>query len=359
MPHGMPTDISRMIDNGDLKDLPPENYLLERIVLIDLEYYRTAIHDGRKADLIELNRDELLLHNIKRGRIEGRVYNPRILQYLDANFYKTLYSELGLEDEAHARRHWLYDGVFQKKSPNSVTEQIKKSCIHLFQMGKVGSKSIEKSLGISGHSKHIMHLHFANEMITSYPDCYYSYPEVIRDSSGGILFVTGVREPISRVLSGWIESSKSHASSMNLDRLNDLLGDPNSLEKHLEKDIAIITNWFEHNFYCGLDIFSRPFNQEKGYATISGDRHKLFVYTIEKLDDLWGALSTFLGSDLQRAWTNETRLKGSREREILDKISTIKLSQRIVEKAYDNKYSRHFWSSNDINLLKKKYTAPA
>jgi Putative capsular polysaccharide synthesis protein len=363
MPHGMPTDISRMIDNGSLQDLPPDNYLTERIRLIDFEFYRTAIHHGSRPDLIDLSRDELLLHNIKRGRIEGRTYNQRILQYLDTNFYKSTYPELGVEDEAHAQRHWLYDGVFQKKSPNSVTEQIKKACIHLFQMGKVGSKSIEKSLRISGHTEHIMHLHFANQMITSYPDCYYSYPEIIRDSPGNILFLTGVREPIGRILSGWIESTKSHESSMNLDHLNDLLDDPigieKELEKELEKDIDIITNWFDHNFYCGLDVFSKPFNQEKGYATISGDRHKVFVYTVEKLDDIWEVLSIFLGSDLRCVRINETKSKGSRELEFLHKISTIKLPQRIIEKAYDNQYSRHFWSLNDINLLKKKYTASA
>lgn len=357
MPHGMPTDISELIDSGEIKDLEIDDYLLERIRLIDYEYYRTAIHHGINPDLQYLNRRELLLHNIRRGRLEGRVYNPRILQYLDPDFYLSAYPELALKDNDDAKKHWLYEGAFQKRAPNSVTKQIMESCIHLFQMGKVGSKSIEMSLRTAAYTEHIMHLHFANEMISTYPDCYYSYPEIVGGSPCSISFVTGVREPISRILSGWIESTKSHASTMTLGQISDLIEDHRSLEMHLEKEIDIITDWFKHKFYCDLDVYSVPFDHECGFAIISGGRHRLFVYTVERLDKLWPLLSQFLGHDLQCIRINKTRDKGTVENQLQKRISTIKFSERIIDKAFNNRYARHFWSTEDIRRFEKKYSS--
>jgi hypothetical protein len=358
MSHGMSTDISKLIDTGELKDLDIDDYLLERIRLIDFEHYRTAIHCGDKADLAHLSRKELLLHNIRRGRLEGRVYNQRILQYLDPSFYRLAYPELGLKDHIDAQKHWLYDGVFQKKAPNSVTNQIMESCIHLFQMGKVGSKSIEEALRNAGYAQHIMHLHFANEMITTYPDCYYSYPEIINNSANDIFFIAGVRDPIGRILSGWIESTKSHASTMNLGRLEELINDRDRLEASIAREVDIIADWFCHSFFCNLDVYSKPFDQEKGFVVISGARHKVFVYRIDKLDGLWGELSIFLGLDLSCTRINETKLKGRREQEIQNKLKTIKLSGEIIDMAFNNRYARHFWSADDIAEFKRLYGSP-
>lgn len=355
MPHGMPTDVSELIDSGELKDLAIDNYLLERIRLIDFEYYRTAIHHGDKPDLLHLSRKGLLLHNIRQGRLEGRVYNPRILQYLDSNFYRLAYPELELKDNIDAEKHWLYDGAFQRRAPNSVTKQIMESCIHLFQMGKVGSMSIKKAIEISGHNKPVLHLHFANEFITTYPDCYYSYPEIINSSANEILFIAGVREPISRILSGWTESTKSHASTMNISRLDELINDRGSLETSIARDINLIADWFGHSFFCDLNVYSKPFDQERGFIVISGARHKVFVYRIDKLESLWGELSIFLGLDLSCTRINETKLKGRREQEIYNKLKTIKLSGEIIDMAFNNRYARHFWCAGDIAEFKRLY----
>ncbi|MFS6828242.1 putative capsular polysaccharide synthesis family protein [Cyanobium sp. ATX-6F1] len=142
---------------------------------------------------------------------------------------------------------------------------------------------------------------------------------------------------------------------MSLSYLEDLLDDPISLEMSLERELGTIADWFKHNFYCGLDVYSKPFNQERGFAIVSGARHKVLVYTIDKLDGLWGDLSEFLGLDLKCTRINETRLKGSREQELQSRIRMVKLSQKIIDKAFDSKYVRHFWSTEDIIKFKGLY----
>jgi hypothetical protein len=167
---------------------------------LDIAFYRDHQHSGGVADLKSLSDRDLYLHFLRRGYQEGRAYNRHFLAFLDPKDYAQRYPELSLRNEWEATRHWMYRGVFERRIPNKMTQDLIDADVHLFQMGKVGSKSIEKSLIQSGHRRLIPHLHWASEIVQTYTECFLPYDEVLnRDPHKELVFISGVRDPIERL----------------------------------------------------------------------------------------------------------------------------------------------------------------
>lgn len=166
-----------LIDSSLLEQVEPDDFLLERIKLFDVVQYK------KEPDISEMSNDEALAHFVVRGKIEGRVYNQTVKSFIDPEFYLNKYAHFCLKDHNDAIKHWMYTGVFMGLAPNSVACSLLEAEIHLFQMGKVGSMSIFDSLNSVNRNIFIPHLHFASEVIKTYPDSFYSYPEIIRLST--------------------------------------------------------------------------------------------------------------------------------------------------------------------------------
>jgi hypothetical protein len=112
----------------------------------DVDFYKNFEHHEGKSDLAHMTNEEALIHFLRRGKLEGRAYNKWLYSFIDPAFYVTRYPEVKLESVQDVVRHWMYIGAFQKLVPNQVTQDLIDADIHLFNMGKVGSKSIEAAL---------------------------------------------------------------------------------------------------------------------------------------------------------------------------------------------------------------------
>lgn len=340
----------------DLTDMSIDHYLVERLRLLNIDFYKRHKHDGCSADLDGMADPELIEHFIKRAKIEKRVYNKRILDFLDPAYYRETYPSLGLATNSDAEFHWLYYGVFERKSPNSITSGIMEAHIHLFQMGKVGSKSLQKSINAFYPSKIVPHLHFAHEMLLTYPHCYYSYPEIIKLNSKGIKFLSGIRDPFSRVVSGWIEAACSINSSMTLSKVSEHIANAYSDSTRFSEELKIILEWFSHYYYCDIDVYKTEFNKEAGYSIINGGKHSIFIYRIDKLPDLWGAVSNFLGMELELIKTNLAEDKGIIARQAINDFKNLKLPRSFVENICENDFMKHFYTSKEIEEFIIKYS---
>lgn len=345
-----------MISKNKLSDIGSDSLLHLRIKHFDSEFYRTHGHFDGYADLIDLTYDELLLHFIRRGYLERRSYNRYFYSYIDGDFYKKKYPELNLQSSEEAVFHWNYFGAFENRIPNCVTDDLIKSSIHLFQMGKIGSKSIQKALVVAGHSQLIPHLHFASEILQTYPDCFYTYNEVINLSTNPILFVSGVREPISRIISGIIESSADPKSSITIESVFELINNREKLEDHIYKDSEIIINWFDHKYYSNIDIYKYGFDKNRGYQEYKGDKHRVFVYRYDKLSHLWSRLSEACSLSLESQLENISSENNPQAQYIHDKICKTGISVDLLEKIYKSKYCQYFFTDDEISEFKIKYS---
>jgi hypothetical protein len=338
-----------------LTDLPTDSYIVEQLRLLDIDFYRNHKHDGIVADLKDYSNADIIEHFIQRGRIDGRIYNKRILDFLDPDYYIKKYPDLGLSSHSEAQLNWLYQGIFEGKFPNGTTSKMLNAEIHLFQMGKVGSKSIQSSI-LRGHpDKLIPHLHFAQEMLLTYEDSYYSYPEIIRLNKKGIKFIAGVRDPVGRVISGWIQAFFEPESSITFSETNERIINAKTYADLYANEMKTIVNWFDHNFYCGIDVYNTDFNLDKGFSLITNGVHKLLVYKIDKLDGLWEEISEFTGLPLEPTHDNLSKDKGEIAKKLLDNRKKVRLPYSLVQEISETRYMKHFFSSTEIEEFIRTY----
>ena len=340
-----------------LTDLPIDSYIVEQLRLLDIDFYRNHKHDGVVADLKDLSSADVIEHFIQRGRIDGRIYNNRILDFLDPDYYIKKYPELGIKSSSEAQLNWLYQGIFEGKYPNETTFNMLNAEIHLFQMGKVGSKSIQSSILRAHPGKLIPHLHFAQEMLLTYEDCYYSYPEIIRLHKQGIKFIAGVRDPVGRVISGWIQAAFEPESSMTFSEANERMINSKTHAEIYANEMKTIVNWFDHNFYSGIDVYDTNFNPDEGFSLITNRKHKVLVYRIDKLKGLWNEISEFTGVPLEPMFSNRSEDKGEDSKKLLDNSKKVKLPYSLVQEISDTRYMKHFFSPTEIEEFVRTYAA--
>jgi hypothetical protein len=228
--------LSEILKNIAIEPRPTLHALIKHF---DVEFYKNFEHHEGKSDLAHMTNEEALIHFLARGRLEGRAYNKWLYSFIDPEFYAKRYPELKLKTVQDIVRHWMYEGAFQKLIPNQVTKDLIDADIHLFQMGKVASKSIEASLVQAGYRKLIPHIHWADELAITYQDSVYDYAEIINyDISKPRTFITGVRDPVERVISGHFQSLQGSQSQNNFS--------DEVLQQKLTSDISKITGWFDH-----------------------------------------------------------------------------------------------------------------
>jgi hypothetical protein len=322
----------------------------------DSEFYRTHGHYNGVADLTHLRDDELLKHFIARGWYERRSYNRFIYSFLETEFYFNKYSDLGFGNLADAVAHWNYYGVYEKKIPNSVTQELLDAPIHLFQMGKVGSKSIECAMRNAGYSGLIPHLHWANEAILSYADCFFSYEEILSlPRLRPVKFISGIREPIGRAISGLFESAVAAKSSMSIDYINEIVESgvvPLSL--FMTEMIDPVLRWFDHEYYCGLNVYDQSFDVTRGYGVVENEAASVFLYRLDKLANCWPQLGDYVGLPLKVTSINQSLDKyyDSSYQAVLSKA---KFSRDFLEYVLGSRYCQTFFNKSERKEIFVKY----
>ncbi len=110
--------------------------------------------------------------------------------------------------------------------------------------------------------------------------------------------------------------------------------------------------------FCGrvVDIMSRPFDREKGYSIIKDENIEVFVYQIERLNDIKGDMLRWLGREdtgikVERNVAAEKWSANSYQ----NAKKNIKLSQDYFEKCYNEPYVRHFYDDKAIEKMKNSW----
>ncbi len=196
---------------------------------------------------------------------------------------------------------------------------------------------------------------------------------------GKIKIITAVREPIGQNISLLLQSISEWSLRMdtlvNAIRLNTgeytaagiqnvidiIFKDGGNLQSLFDIQIknneliGRIQNFipsFQENI---IDIMKEPFDKEKGYSIIKEDNIEVFVYQLEKLNDIVPELSEWVGVPFDSLVIDnmgESKWNGASYKQAQKEL---KFSGEYFDKCYNEPYVKHFYSEQDIEKFKNRW----
>lgn len=123
--------------------------------------------------------------------------------------------------------------------------------------------------------------------------------------------------------------------------------------KHTEKIEYVIQHWFENCFhtYLNIDLLKYPFDTEKGYSIVREGNKEIFVYQIEKLNQIKDALGEFVGARDFKLINDNVGENKWYKRAYRTARKEIVLTEEYVEFCYQLDWVRHFYSKQDIQIF--------
>lgn len=187
-----------------------------------------------------------------------------------------------------------------------------------------------------------------------------------------IKVVTAVRDPIAQNLSVCYEFFSDERmfykcgnkellfkDGGNAQALFDELIDTNGyVDTEKRVDSTSLIQYFYKSFENYLcKIQEMPFDKGKGYSVITKGKYEIFIYQLEKLNQIQGVLLDWLGLP------GETLSQGniSEEKWYADSYEQakkeIKISRKYFDKCYNETYVKHFYSEEDIEMFKNRWSS--
>ena len=231
-----------------------------------------------------------------------------------------------------------------------IRDAIRKRCpldrhatVLVYQMGKVGSTSVYRSLLACG--VRAVHLHKLEPAHVR---------GIARKDETSI--ITLVREPISRRISTFFQNFEQYTGT----DYNQTTLDVNALtevflsSKHLRRPPL----WFDTEFKSklGVDVYDYPFPQEEGWLVIETGKYRILILKLE-LDDAIKeeVISDFLNlSDLKLVRANVAQDKAYAET-YQAFIQAIRLPEAYVEALCNARYTRNFYTDTEIEDIRTKW----
>lgn len=241
--------------------------------------------------------------------------------------------------------------------------------IIVYQMGKVGSTTMVRSLQALRLNVPIYHLHFLNEadQIEAWAKKTLLDPTYVlqmvkqsrdvrktldRADAPRYNLISMVRAPVPRNISmmfqnadsyfpGW--ESRYHAGTLPFDEITEFF-----LKEFQEETPNF---WFEREVrdVFGLDVYATPFDKARGYQIYENARARMLVMRLEDLNRVApAALCEFLRiPDFQMVSANigESNPHGGLYKEYLN---ALRLPDEFIDQTHAKHYARHFYTPEEL-----------
>lgn len=280
-------------------------------------------------------------------------------------------------------KHWQYRKYLRTK----ITGQ---TPLILFQMGKVGSTSMMKSLQTYSlpydlFQVHVLTRDWINKVHMQYRRASRVHGRAIVDEHMMASMylrdlldrdfdrkewkvISFVRDPIARNVSAFFQAfsiyfpdlAKSHQETSPAleQRVPELI--KTFLEQFEEHDTPL--HWFETHMQptFGIDVYQTPFPKKQAYQIIQHDNISLLILRLEDLDNTAApALSQFIGLDnftlkhsnvaLNKDYADDYRLFQHQ----------LYLPETFIDHMYNSRYMRNFYTNEEIASFRKKWLKAA
>ncbi|MGV6806943.1 MAG: putative capsular polysaccharide synthesis family protein [bacterium] len=259
-----------------------------------------------------------------------------------------------------------------------------------YQMGKVGSSTVQASLEKHLPGCPVYHVHhmnprrvkslerdrrryFGTERIgyLRRPGLSEFLLEEIRRGNRRWKLVTLVREPVARNVSTFFENLQvTRVDGAGVFRV---LSDYYGFEACVAlDDLGVLIEYFHERLVherplvyfddelkavFGLDVYDEPFPRGQGFQIIHGETADLLVIRLEELDQCApNAFDSFL--DIKDFSLCQTNLGDAKDYAPLYRAfkEQIRLNPAYLDKMYDSRFALHFYSPEELHHFRRKWT---
>ncbi|KGK91262.1 hypothetical protein DP73_04685 [Desulfosporosinus sp. HMP52] len=266
-----------------------------------------------------------------------------------------------------------------------LTKKLIKDNIYIYQMGKVGSTTIEtslKAIGVDSVHKHTFYrLPHINEVFKNYnttklvikkrnrnflktiKKIIYNHLVMKKFSSKNLnsKIISIVREPISRNSSmyfqdfyiPYFEYALLNKTRNNITASIDLF--INDFFKRFNHEHGI--NWFDKEFLRAtkINVYEYPFDADLGYCIINKNGLSILILQMEKMNALEKVIGEFVGAEnfkLINDNNGTNKWYGPVYKDFKYKVC---FSEEYIDSLYNSKYMKHFYSDKEIKQFRTKY----
>ena len=237
----------------------------------------------------------------------------------------------------------------------------------VYTMGKVGSTAIAAALHRAGLDCYHIHSLTPKQLVTQasqyltrgkLPPLHVSAAMAFRrglwTQPGRCLYISAVRDPLSRNLSAYFENVKAQE------------GEPwneKGAARHFADFVAnyppgLPLSWFDREFKAqlGIDIYKHDFDRERRWSYYP--EHRTVLFRIDCPDTVKSrVLSDLLGCEITIERENDSAGKDYVElyRQVQD---LARFTGGFSADAYASRFCRHFWSKDELAAMAARWHRP-
>ena len=245
----------------------------------------------------------------------------------------------------------------------------------IWQMGKVGSKSIETALARVNYSGAMFHVHVLSDELIRRGEIlkraelagnkayYYNIAlrQRLQSDPRGWKIISLVREPVSRNISAFFQNLDIYGAGLDCQNPRDLDATVDTLIQRFMNDFdhhrALEWMALELGAVGEVDVYGQPFPINAGFQILTSGNRQVLILRIDDLERVGeAALRAFTGLPEIRLGSENVGdsksygkvYKAFKERLVLD--------QEYVDVMYGSQYARHFYAPSELNRFVDRFT---
>jgi hypothetical protein len=310
--------------------------------------WRAYLRANPDVEAIASDEAAALRHFYYRGYYERRIPDRSRLDGFDPGFYRERHPELGLASDAEAQIHYCYLGYYEGRPRSRDEAWYVDADLHVFQMGKVGSHSIAAALEAAGTPRKVIQLHWMADFHMSLRGLRLPYRELLlRERAAPLQVLSGTREIVSWGLASLFQYFGGEIASP---------ADARELvEVRFWDTCQAGLTWFDHQYFCGLDVYATPFPHAEGSVRIAHPKLDLMIYRQEDMPRLAPALGEFLaipGFAPGHANVGEDKAYSALYREFM---RDFRMPGNLLASLYDTPFMQHFYSDDEREAAYRRW----
>lgn len=257
-------------------------------------------------------------------------------------------------------------------------DRVTSAPIIIYQMGKVGSTTVLTSLEALKLGRLLFHIHYLSSEMLSFliarnrsigrkaqpPHIWrglYINRRLKQEGEPKLWdVITPVREPVARNVSAFFEdlplfvpedSNDVTANKVELDKLTEMFLETYKHEIPLE--------WLdiEMKQVFGIDVYSHTFPRERGYDIFELNGVRILLLRLENLPGSAKAMMhEFLGIEDFQVLNARVGTSAEYKNSYKSFISQVHLPPSYLDKMYQSKYARHFYSEEELAAFRDRWS---